>query len=590
MNRTTYIKRKSHHIHPLAIALSSLLASSAMPAFAADQACRDANGNSIAGSTNAGNEHGDSNTTCKADASAYGELNNASAVGSNAFGLNNAAYGQSGNAFGNSNTAKGNYSNAFGNSNIANGPDSNAFGFGNTANGAGSIAFGRANYANGDLSSALGAGNTADGTNSTAIGFQSKATNLRSTAIGYQAIADRDYAIAVGKTGGEHQIIHMADGTQDFDAVNVRQLRTLADWMGGGSSFVNGVFTAPTFVIQGSNYNSVASAFAAVDSRLTALGQGGIGGSGPAGPAGDSAYQIAVNNGFSGTEQQWLASLKGDAGPMGPQGPAGIDGAPGPQGPAGTNGVDGATGAQGSQGATGVQGPAGAQGATGADGASAYQIAVNNGYVGTEQQWLNSLQGGGSGNDALAVHYDDSSKATVTLQGTNGTQLKNVAAGTTATDAVNVQQMQQGNATTLASANAHSDAGDVATLTSANAHADAGDAATLTAAKSYTDNRINGLVGAGIDQFRGEVNRRFVQQDRRIDRMGAMSGAMSAAALNTAGLPGQNRVGVGFGNQNGRAAMAVSYQRLVRPNASVSLSGGFSGSERSIAVGAGFSW
>lgn len=30
-------------------------------------------------------------------------------------------------------------------------------------------------------------------------------------------------------------------------------------------------------------------------------------------------------------------------------------------------------------------------------GASAYQIAVANGYVGTEQQWLASLAGGGSG-------------------------------------------------------------------------------------------------------------------------------------------------------------------------------------------------
>ena len=47
------------------------------------------------------------------------------------------------------------------------------------------------------------------------------------------------------------------------------------------------------------------------------------------GTDGLSAYQIAVNNGFSGTEQEWLDSLvgaDGAEGPEGPQGPAGLDG------------------------------------------------------------------------------------------------------------------------------------------------------------------------------------------------------------------------------------------------------------------------
>ena len=56
---------------------------------------------------------------------------------------------------------------------------------------------------------------------------------------------------------------------------------------------------------------------------------------------GYSAYEIAVINGFKGTEAEWLASLKGDkgdTGPRGEQGPAGADGK------AGQNGKDGATG------------------------------------------------------------------------------------------------------------------------------------------------------------------------------------------------------------------------------------------------------
>jgi autotransporter adhesin len=69
-----------------------------------------------------------------------------------------------------------------------------------------------------------------------------------------------------------------------------------------------------------------------------------------------------------------------------------------------------------------------------------------------------------------------------------------------------------------------------------------------------------------------------------------MRGTMPWATTNTAGLPGQNRVGRGVGVQNGRSAIAISYQRLVRPNASVSLTGAFSSGESSVSAGAGFSW
>ena len=41
---------------------------------------------------------------------------------------------------------------------------------------------------------------------------------------------------------------------------------------------------------------------------------------GPQGEAGDSAYEVAVQNGFVGTEQDWLASLIGPEGPQGPPG------------------------------------------------------------------------------------------------------------------------------------------------------------------------------------------------------------------------------------------------------------------------------
>ena len=94
--------------------------------------------------------------------------------------------------------------------------------------------------------------------------------------------------------------------------------------------------------------------------------------------------------GFVGTEADWLASLVGA------------------QGPQGLQGEQGAQGAQGPQGLQGEQGLPGDKGATGADGLSAYEVAVLNGFVGTEADWLLSLKGpkGDSGTGGTAGYYD----------------------------------------------------------------------------------------------------------------------------------------------------------------------------------------
>lgn len=88
------------------------------------------------------------------------------------------------------------------------------------------------------------------------------------------------------------------------------------------------------------------------------------------------------------------------------------------------------------------------------------------------------------------------------------------------------------------------------------------------------------------------ANSRFRSIDKRIDRMGAISAAYAGMAMNTAGLNGDNRLGAGIGSQGGRKALAVGYQRILgeRKNASLSLGGAFSGSDRSISAGAGVSW
>lgn len=87
---------------------------------------------------------------------------------------------------------------------------------------------------------------------------------------------------------------------------------------------------------------------------------------------GKSAYEIAVDNGFSGTVEEWLASLKGE------------------------KGNTGATGAKGDKGDTGATGAKGATGAAGKDGKSAYELAVQQGFSGTLDEWLASLKATGN--------------------------------------------------------------------------------------------------------------------------------------------------------------------------------------------------
>ncbi len=92
--------------------------------------------------------------------------------------------------------------------------------------------------------------------------------------------------------------------------------------------------------------------------------QGARGLRGPAGARGDdggygmSAYEIAADEGYTGTPQDWLESLKGDTGAQGPQGPRGFTGAPGSDGAAGPKGDKGDKGDAGT-GATVTQLPVG---------------------------------------------------------------------------------------------------------------------------------------------------------------------------------------------------------------------------------------
>ena len=90
------------------------------------------------------------------------------------------------------------------------------------------------------------------------------------------------------------------------------------------------------------------------------INRGGSGGSGA------SAYDIAIENGFEGTEAEWLESLKGS------------DGTDGAKGDKGDKGDTGARGLKGDKGDTGATGEKGDKGDAGADGVGIVDIAKTN--------------------------------------------------------------------------------------------------------------------------------------------------------------------------------------------------------------------
>ncbi len=118
-----------------------------------------------------------------------------------------------------------------------------------------------------------------------------------------------------------------------------------------------------------------------------------------------------------------------------------------------------------------------------------------------------------------AVQYDDATRTGVTLNsGGSPVVLRNVAAGTLATDAVNVGQLGSGLASTLAAAN------------------------------EYTDVRINAV--------------NFDLQTYKRDANAGTAGALASAALPQAFEPGKSLVAGGVGTYRGQAAFAVGVSRI----------------------------
>ncbi|MBY4779831.1 YadA-like family protein [Burkholderia cepacia] len=220
-----------------------------------------------------------------------------------------------------------------------------------------------------------------------ALGANAKALKPGSIAIGAGSTADRANAVSFGALGAERQLVNVAKGTVNTDAVNVGQLRDAMAAFGGNADIAkDGSVTAPTYTIGGQTYHDVEAA-------LNAAAESG-GAADPNGVAYDSVKKDKVT--LAGQDGTTLTNLKA--------------------GDLTETSKDAVTGAQ--------------------------LFATNQSLDGLQQ----SLKDGGvidsKTGESLAVTYESTLKDKVALAGQDGTTLSNVKAGTADMDAVNVSQLK----------------------------------------------------------------------------------------------------------------------------------------------------
>jgi autotransporter adhesin len=320
----------------------------------------------------------------------------------------------------------------------------------------------------------------------------------------------------------------------------------MAAAFGGGAAYQGASWIAPTYQIQGTSYANVGDAFGAVDGALSGalltLGQlqqridnmnGGVDGGIPAG----DGNGLAIGDGSVATDGRDTSI--GNGATVGADGSTAL----------GSNATISAT-------ATNAVAVGADSNVTAASGTALGQAASATGE--------NSV--------ALGANSVADQANTVSIgSATNQRRITNMAAGTAATDGANVGQVNEA-------------------LETARTYADAGDSRTLAAANAYTDSKL-GVSQSDFDSFRNQVNDKFSDVNRRLDRVGAMGTAMAQMTANTSGLAGENRIGAGAGSYGGQTAISVGYQHAFSANrASVSVGAAMSGSESTVGVGGGFSW
>jgi autotransporter adhesin len=471
---------------------------------------------------------------------------------------------------------------------------------------------------------------TANGADATAIGGNAQASGNNTVALGANSLADRANSVSVGSSGNERQITNVQAGTADHDAVNVAQLKTAGLIDSAGNTIA--AITYDTRLDGTINRSSVTlgGSGAATPVALRNVAAGVVSTGSTDAVNGDQLFQTAqlVDSLQNGAALKYLNSNTTLAA-------------------ASANGLN----------ATAIGGNAQASAANAvALGANSVADRVNSvsvGAAGNERQITNvqagtadtdavnlaQLKSAGlvdqSGKAATALVYDKDASGTtdfgnVTLGQGNagGTAIHNVAAGTLATDAVNLSQLNNlvehvtnlstsnsaffnasgdtsaetavasgnhavamgANATASAANSVALGAGSVADRASTVSVGSAGSERQITnvaAGTSATDavnlDQLTKSASSTLGQANSYTDQRFSntdQQIRDLDR-NTRKGIASAAALNvvTPYLPGRTTLNAGVAGYRGQAALGIGVSRWndkgnINFNGGVSSSGG----------------
>lgn len=531
---------------------------------------------------------------------------------------------------------------AFGDGAVASGGFASAFGANSSAVGLNTVAIGAASNASAPGSVALGAGATATTPDSVAIGRNAVAAGADLTA-GVVAPATAGPvtgvafdnttgvnagAVSVGAAGDARQVRNVADGSSATDAVNVRQLSGVVAQTNGALNALDGRVTANTTAIAGLDARTTANegAIAGLQGQI-ATGTVGLVRQDPV------ARGITVGAATDGTDvsvagtagTRTISGVKAGAAPDQATNAAQLAAVISTFGPGATLNADGSVtiptyAVQGTSQTT-VGGAIGAldSGLTGVRdqvaainrSADGVYLDVNTTRPAASATGSESLAMGGgataTANGSVAIGSGSvadrgprtgySAPGLTTTQNSVGSvsvgsvgaerQITNVAAGTAATDAVNVAQLQGGLATTVRYDTLPSGGTNYASVTLGNGSGPV-------ALRNIAPGTV-GTDAVNLDQLRSvSFDLRNDMQSYRTDAQRGTAVALAATGMRFDDRPGRTSIGGAVSVFRGETGVAMgvghtsSNQRL-RYNAAVSFSPN-GGSNVGAVAGATFSF
>jgi hypothetical protein len=393
----------------------------------------------------------------------------------------------------------------------------------------------------------------ADGTEAKRCGETSRSSarwHASSTAIGNHSWATWrrvDNAAVYDDAGkGQHDLagpgttISNLGGTNATDAVNFSQLSSVASIFGGGATFdANGMLTGAELHRPGRQLRQHRVYVQRIDNVLTGIQDAAVAAAGEVQPACRSVPAMAWRSATAATRTTSTTPRSGNGSTVGSGNGTAI----------GSNKQFDRRHSQ-------------QRGAIGAD------ASVTAGTTATAIGQGASV----TASDAVAIGQGSVADRanTVSVGARVRAPDRHVAAGTQATDAVNLSQMQAG------------DQAAIRQRQGLHGH--------HVGRRHVQCERLYRQPPAGIgDQF-AQLNQDVMESSwpagQRIDRMGAMKRRMTNMAINAAGSRSpRGRIAVGAGWQNGESAMSIGYSKQIGERASFSLGGAFASDDQSAGIG-----